>query len=53
MTAGLDATATCTAEGCDWSMRGTMAEADRAAQRHGKDTGHPTLMQAVPAGGAR
>jgi hypothetical protein len=34
---------------CDWSASGSMAEADKAAERHTKATGHPTATVAVPA----
>lgn len=34
---------------CDWSAAGTMAEADKQAEKHTRKAGHPTATMAVPA----
>jgi hypothetical protein len=34
---------------CEWTAAGSMAEADKQAEKHTKATGHPTATVAVPA----
>ena len=42
----LVATGVC--QGCDWTQTGDPTAVDRAAEKHGKATGHSTSVVSVP-----